>query len=109
MQIFEAVLENKPFILNVYHSLSREQIENYLFQLAHDLLMGVVERKSVGLSVSESEKQFIADFYKYGFVGVMLDWIKKGMKEDYREIAERISITLQGNVTNSIRNFSEKK
>lgn len=109
LQIFEAVLENKPFILNVYHSLSREQIENYLFQLAHDLLMGVVEEKSVGLSVSESEKQFIADFYKYGFVGVMLDWIKKGMKEDYREIAERISITLQGNVTNSIRNFSEKK
>ena len=30
-QIFEAVLENKPFIMNVYHSVSREQIENYLF------------------------------------------------------------------------------
>ena len=25
-QIFEAVLENKPFIMNVYHSVSREQI-----------------------------------------------------------------------------------
>ena len=32
-QIFEAVLENKPFILNVYRALSREQIENYLFHL----------------------------------------------------------------------------
>ena len=32
MQIFEAVMENKPFIMNVYHALSREQIENYLFQ-----------------------------------------------------------------------------
>ena len=30
-QIFEAVLENKQFIMNVYHSVSREQIENYLF------------------------------------------------------------------------------
>ena len=28
LQIFEAVLENKPFILNAYHSVSREQIEN---------------------------------------------------------------------------------
>lgn len=28
-QIFETVLANKPFILNVYHSVSREQIENY--------------------------------------------------------------------------------
>ena len=25
MQIFEAVMENKPFIMNVYHALSREQ------------------------------------------------------------------------------------
>ena len=33
LQIFEAVLENKPFILNAYHSVSREQIENYLFHL----------------------------------------------------------------------------
>ena len=31
MQIFEAVMENKPFILNVYHALSRDQIESYLF------------------------------------------------------------------------------
>ena len=29
-QIFEAVLENKPFIMNVYHSVSREQIETSL-------------------------------------------------------------------------------
>ena len=41
-QIFEAVLENKPFIMNVYHSVSREQIETYLFHLTHDLLYGVV-------------------------------------------------------------------
>ena len=27
LQIFEAVLDNKPFILNVYHSVSREQVE----------------------------------------------------------------------------------
>ena len=39
-QIFEAVLENKPFIMNVYHSVSREQIETYLFHLTHDLLYG---------------------------------------------------------------------
>ena len=31
LQIFEAVYENKPFIINAYHAVSREQIENYLF------------------------------------------------------------------------------
>lgn len=108
VQIFEAVLENKPFILNVYHSVSREQIENYLFKLTYDLLIGVVEEKSAGIRISGEEKKFIADFYKYGFVGVMLDWIKQGMKDDYKEIAQKMSVTLKGSVANSIRNFAER-
>ena len=36
-QIFEAVLANKPFIMNVYHSVSREQVETYLYKLTYDL------------------------------------------------------------------------
>lgn len=104
-QIFEAVIENKPFIMNVYRTISREQIESYLFKLTHSLLIDVVEEKSVDLKITEEEKAFIADFYKYGFVGIMLDWIKDGMKEDYGDITEKLSTTLRGNITNSIRNF----
>ncbi len=104
-QIFEAVLENKAFIMNVYRSISREQIENYLFKLTYQLIMGVVEEKSVGKDIDENDKIFIAEFYKYGFVGIMLDWIKQGMKDDYHEIVEKMSITLKGNITQSIQNF----
>ncbi len=47
LQIFEVVLENKPFILNVYRCVSREQMENYLFSLTYQLIEGVVEEQSV--------------------------------------------------------------
>lgn len=106
LQIFEAVLENKPFILNAYHSVSREQIENYLFSLTRALIMGVVEEQSKGFSITEEQKTFIADFYKYSFVGIMLDWIKQGMKEDYHEIVHNIIITIHGSIGNSIKNFT---
>ena len=87
LQIFEAVLDNKPFILNVYHSVSREQVELYLYKLTYDLLIGVVEEKSAGMNVRDEDKKFIADFYKYAFVGLMLDWVKHDMKGDPHEIA----------------------
>lgn len=106
-QIFEVVLENKPFILNAYHSISREQIENYLFTLTRTLIMGVVEEQSAGTSITEEDKKFIADFYKYSFVGIMLDWIKQGMKEDYHQIAEKIILTIHGNIFHSIQNFTK--
>lgn len=105
LQIFEAVLENKPFIINVYRSVSREHVENYLFRLTYDLLIGVVNEKSAGLTVREEDKEFIADFYKYAFVGVMLNWVKDDMKEDPHRIVDRISLIMHGNVTEALDKF----
>ncbi|MCI8354142.1 MAG: TetR family transcriptional regulator [Lachnospiraceae bacterium] len=106
-QIFEAVMENKPFILNVYRGVGREKVENYLYKLTFDLIAGVVEEKCSGSELAREDKGFIAEFYKFGFVGIMLDWIDRGMKEDYEEIVRRMSITLYGNITNSIANFEQ--
>ena len=106
LQIFEAVYENKPFIINAYHAVSREQIENYLFHLTHDLIMGVVLEQSKETALSDAQKNFIADFYKYSFVGIMLDWIRQGMKDDYTSICDNMCTTIQGNITNSIKNFT---
>ena len=107
-QIFEAVLTNKPFILNAYHSISREQIENYLFKLTYALIADVVREQAEGTGLSEDATKFIADFYKYSFVGVMLDWIKQGMKADYDELVDHISTTMHGNIFNSIQNFTKQ-
>lgn len=107
-QIFEAVLENKPFIMNVCHSVNREKIESFLYKLTYQLIVDVVEEKCARDHLPEEDKQFIADFYKYGFVGIMLDWIDHGMKEDYQKIVDLLSVTLHGNIANSIHNFEQE-
>lgn len=109
LQIFEAVLENKPFIMNVYRSVSREQIEGYLFHLTHDLLYGVVQEKAKGSGISKEDQSFIADFYKYSFTGIMLDWIKDGMKADYHQIAQKMHLAIEGNIVQAIQNFAKEK
>lgn len=108
LQIFNAVLDNKPFIMNVYHSVSREHVETYLYKLTYDLLIGVVEEKAIGMDVSESDKIFIADFYKFAFVGLMLDWIKKGMKEDPQRIIERLGTLIHGDITKALKNYQRQ-
>ena len=73
-----------------------------------DLLKAVVEEKTAGMQIREEQKEFIANFYKYSFVGIMLDWIKQGMKEDYSEIVDNMALTLHGSITNSVQNFLSK-
>ena len=99
LQLFKAVQDNKPFIMNVYHSVSREQVENYLYQLTYDLLEGVVEEQAAGMSVRPEDKAFIANVYKYAFVGLMLDWIKHDMKGEPKQIIDRLELVIHGNVS----------
>ena len=57
IQIFKAVQENKPFIMNVYHCVDREQVEKYLKSLTDNLLMGVIDEESVDMKVREEQRQ----------------------------------------------------
>ena len=82
LQIFEAVQDNKPFILNVYRCVHREQVEKYLRPLVDRLLLDVIDEEVGEMKVRDEDKQFIAQIYSYIFIGLMLDWIKDDMRED---------------------------
>ncbi|MDD3334058.1 MAG: TetR/AcrR family transcriptional regulator [Eubacteriales bacterium] len=108
-QIFEAVKANKPFIMNVYRSVSREQVENYLYKVTYDLLAHVVSEASQGMEVSEDNKAFVANFYKYAFVGLMLDWIKNDMRGDAAEIVQQLSLLMHGNFPRALEAYRTDK
>ena len=105
LQIFEAVLDNKPFILNVYRCVHREQVEKYLQPLVDQLMLDVIEEESSNMVIREEDKQFIAKIYAYIFIGVMLDWIKDDMREAPQEIVARLVKLLRGSVTAALRRF----
>ena len=105
LQIFEAVQENKPFIMNVYRCVHAEQVEKYLQPLVDGLLIGVLEEESRGMTIRDEDKQFIAQVYSYIFIGLMLDWIKDNMREDPRQIVERLARLIEGSMAAAVARF----
>lgn len=105
LQIYEAVRDNKPFVMNVYRCVHREQVERYLKPLVDNLLMGVVNEEAEGMTVREEDKEFIARVYSYIFVGLMLDWIKEDMKEEPEEIVEKLATMVKGSVKEALSRF----
>ena len=102
-----AVVENRAFIEGVYHSVQREQIENYLGRVVCDLLMGVVQELSGPYAVSREDQAYITNFYKHAFVGVMLDWVKGGMREQPEQVVGRVSKMTRGQLLGAIRNMAD--
>ena len=105
LNIFEAVLANKPFIMNVYRCVDREQVEKYLNPLTDNLIMGVIEEQSEGITVREEDKEFIARVYSYIFIGIMLDWIKEDMKADPKLIVDRLAILIKDSLAGALERF----
>ena len=105
IQLFEAVRENKPFIMNVYRCVHREQVEKYLKPLVDNLLLGVINEEAAGMTVRDEDKSFIAQVYSYVFVGLMLDWVRDDMREDPEALVGRLALVLKGTVSQAIGRF----
>ena len=106
LQIFEAVRENKPFIMNVYRCVHQEQVETYLRPLVDHLLLGVLNEEAAGMTVRAEDKDFIAQVYSYIFIGLMLDWIKDDMAEDPEQIVERLAKLVKGSMKAALKKFA---
>ena len=109
VRIFDAVRENKPFIMNVYRCVSREQVEKYLTPLTDDLLMGVINELSAEMVVRAEDKAFIAQVYSYAFVGLMLDWIKSDMKESPQKMVKQLEQVIHGSINAALQRLRTDK
>ena len=105
LDILRQVQDNKVLVMNVYRSVSREQVEQYLYKLLDPMLRDFVERSAQGFTVQDADKQFVVDFYKYALVGMALEWIRKDMKEDPARMTERLNVLLHGDLERALRRF----
>ena len=106
LQIFEAVRKNKPFIMNVYRCVHREQVERYLSPLVDNLLLDIIEKAAAESALRDEDKQFIAQVYSYIFIGLMLDWIRDDMREEPEKIVERLAKLIRGSMAEAVARFA---
>lgn len=99
------VKNHRRMVENAYHSIGREHLEGYLYSVVSDLLMGVLGEQAQGLQVSEENMRFIVDFYMFGFVGVVLEWIRTGQKEEPRALTSRLARLVEGDFRRALQKF----
>ena len=69
-----------------------------------------IEGRNSVLELLKSERDinkiFIANFYKYGFAGVIENWIVTEMKESPENIIKKLDILISGNFEEAVRKMS---
>lgn len=105
LRIFQAVRENKPFIMNVYRCVHQEQVEKYLKPLVDNLVLGIIREEIGTMVVREEDQAFIARIYSYVFIGIMLDWIKEDMAADPQTLVDRLAVLMKGTIADALARF----
>lgn len=102
-------LENKKAIYHIYNSISREQLELYLNKVMDGVMVAFVKEAAKGMDVDSEDVHILANFYKHAMVGLVLEWLKGGMKEDAEYVIGRLGCLLEGNVKIALSNSKKKK
>ena len=62
LDVLLKIQENKLLVLNVYRSISQEQVEQYLYKIVDPLLHEFVDKETQDISIQDEDKQFVIDF-----------------------------------------------
>ncbi len=108
LNLLDSVKANQDYVLNIHRSLGNEYVMGFLDRALDDAVMNYVGSKADGLDVTEEETRFIADFYRYAFIGIILRWIQSGMKEPSTAIVDRIAILMKNNADLIVKNFEKQ-
>ena len=105
LDVLLKIQENKLLVLNVYRSISQEQVEQYLYKIVDPLLHEFVDKETQDISIQDEDKQFVIDFFKYALVGMVLEWIRKDMKTDPVLLTQRLNKLLHGGIRRTLLKF----
>lgn len=87
--------DNAKFVEHTYYSVNHTYLEHFLYSHAYDLIRPVIDENKARQFATEYEKDTLANFYKYAFVGFIIDWIAKGMIDSPEEVVHRITQSMK--------------
>ncbi|MBU3127338.1 dihydroxyacetone kinase transcriptional activator DhaS [Clostridium tagluense] len=99
-------LSNKSFYINALNTPGQNAFDGYLFEKTYDLIMGVINDISSKIKVSDKDKNFIADFYTYAFVGITVQWIKNSMRESPKTVVGNLNEMIEGSMLSALTRYA---
>lgn len=101
-------LTNKRAVYHIYNSVNSDELDRYLNGMAEEVMRRLVDKMDIDKSVSNTDKELIIHFYKYGMVGMMKAWVSEGMKADPEQLIRSMGDLLDGTVAATLNRSRER-
>ena len=108
LDILHQIRDNKALVLNVYRSVGREQVEQYLYKLLDPMLKEFADRECRDITVQDDDKQ-LCGFLQICAGGRGAGMDPRDMKTDPAVMVERTGRMLQGDLRRALCRLASNK
>lgn len=106
MLAFRYVQENHLTIYHVFRSSGRDHLDCQFFSLSRSLITTLLTRYAGDVALSETDREFLTNFYMYAISGILVRWISEDMKDPPEEMADRLSRLLEPEIRRAAERFA---
>ena len=79
LEMLTVMKKETYFYENALKSSSNNEFQEYLLSYSNELFKNIIEKLDETHAVSKDDVEFIAQFYSFGVVGLIVSWAKTGM------------------------------
>ena len=102
LKAIDFATQNRQGIYHLYKSIRREQVEDYLYEVAYNNILLFIKQETADIPDRDEDKEFLAKFYTHALIGIIMEWLNDGMKGEPAEFISRMGVLLDGNVRYSL-------
>ena len=88
-RLFEYVSARPRMVQHIYSAMGHAALEEYLMETTRDLFMAYLRDAAEGLNPSEEDLEFLCFSYQFMLLGILLGWLRRGMRGELAELLER--------------------
>lgn len=100
--LLQYIEENRYFVLNTYHSVSKPYLEIFLYRKVERFLTEFIFNEFEVSGKEAKQVEFSISFYTYALVGVILDWIEHEFLSNSQEMVEKIEQAMRGTIVKKL-------
>ncbi|MGN1058876.1 MAG: TetR-like C-terminal domain-containing protein, partial [Clostridia bacterium] len=98
LQAADFALQNRNAVFHLYNSSKRPQLEKYLQKVVYDVVSRFVRQAARDVAISETNQNFVADFYTCTLMGLLRNWLDGGMEEDFTDVIKKTGVLFESNI-----------
>lgn len=107
LKIMGTAYEHKIAVIHLYNSVRREYLERCVYNVTGRMMRDYIRRLAESSPCNQEDIDLLASFYTNAVVGMVLDWIKEGMREDPEKTIRKTACLMKGTIDHALNNCIE--